>query len=516
MRPDDAISGDCLIKKCFALVCQNKRVISDAALNQRTGNKGRVTMHVVLFQLGGSNGCAGMCDQKAKAFRQAVRCDLDHIQAVQTVYNALLAQFNADVAILEYGRGRFQQRVIGRGENQHTPVLGDFCFIHCHACGNDLLIDVVSRQGFRCGLDACLCAHDRIDIAVTFGNDLFTLLPCQSAGSFQSGLCFVLIQLVNRKREAAILGNGHFLGACFQRFNHAVAAFIAVQHLCVALVVRHGRAADLVNFDGMGARPCEVLIRHKGGLGFGGKQLVNGGLKIGCIFNHRLLITSQSFRPKARFAMALLSSSGLESQVGGVSTFAPVVVLVTVNPLPVTLCTAFTAVLNASGSDVSSLSSSAVLIWLSVKYALQASRASHWLKRWLLASNASSRAFRSRSRASRSPARSAFLERTRASRSATMLFNSVCENIRSEPLFSACWAALGVLVGFSIVAPHYPLSNVKSSRRRLIAAHGAPGKGKVRCKGRVRSCNAGRSDRGSWHTHSQTVQQRAVRSRTAL
>ena len=40
------------------------------------------------------------------------------------------------------------------------------------------------------------------------------------------------------------------------------------------------------------------------------------------------------------------------------STFAPVVVLVTVNPLPVTLCTAFTAVLNASGSLVSSLSSS--------------------------------------------------------------------------------------------------------------------------------------------------------------
>ena len=54
------------------------------------------------------------------------------------------------------------------------------------------------------------------------------------------------------------------------------------------------------------------------------------------------------------------------------STFAPVVVVVTVYPLPVTLCTAFTAVLNASGSLVSSLSSSAVLIWLSVRYCLQA------------------------------------------------------------------------------------------------------------------------------------------------
>ena len=41
-------------------------------------------------------------------------------------------------------------------------------------------------------------------------------------------------------------------------------------------------------------------------------------------------------------------------------------------------------------------------------------------------------------------------------------------------------------------------------------------KEKPGARGCVRSCNAGRSDRGSWHTHSQTVQQRAVRSRTAL
>ena len=83
MRPDDAISGDCLIIDSLCLVFQNKRVVVNTALYQTAGQERRVKVNLVLCQLDRGHGSHGMRDHEAELLGQAVGRDLDHVQAVQ-------------------------------------------------------------------------------------------------------------------------------------------------------------------------------------------------------------------------------------------------------------------------------------------------------------------------------------------------------------------------------------------------------------------------------------------------
>lgn len=60
MRPDDAISGDCLIIDSLALIFQNKAVVVNTALHQTAGQERRVKVNLVLCQFDRGHGSHGI------------------------------------------------------------------------------------------------------------------------------------------------------------------------------------------------------------------------------------------------------------------------------------------------------------------------------------------------------------------------------------------------------------------------------------------------------------------------